>query len=290
MTVTRPRSGPAGTTAAISLTPTRSTFAASRSALWALVLRDLVVLRKHFAEFVVRTIIQPFLLVFVFLYVFPTIGQGIGGGHGPVSESAFATVLVAGVVGISIMFQGIQAVALQLSSEFGYTREIEDRVLAPLPVWAVAMEKIVSGALQALIAGAIVFPLAAVVPATAVHLHVNWLTLLAVSPLAALTGATLGLALGTRVRPEQVPLMFSVIVIPITFLGATYYPWARLTPIPWLKWAVLVNPLVYMSEGFRMALTPVAHMPGPAVYAALVGFVAVLGWLGIDGFRRRVLA
>jgi hypothetical protein len=31
-------------------------------------------------------------------------------------------------------------------------------------------------------------------------------------------------------------------------------------------------------------------MPGPAVYAALVGFVLVLGWLGIDGFRKRVLA
>src|SRR5579864_9599995 len=88
---------------AISLTPTRSTFAASRAALWALILRDLVVLRKHFAEFVIRTLIQPFLLAFVFLYVFPTIGQGIGGGHGPASESAFATVLVAGVVGISIM-------------------------------------------------------------------------------------------------------------------------------------------------------------------------------------------
>ena len=85
--------------------------------------------------------------------------------------------------------------------------------------------------------------------------------------------------------------MFSVIVIPITFLGATYYPWASAsTPIAWLKWAVLVNPLVYMSEGFRMALTPVPHMPGPAVYAALLGFVVVLGWLGIDGFKRRVLA
>jgi hypothetical protein len=38
-----------------------------------------------------------------------------------------------------------------------------------------------------------------------------------------------------------------------------------------------------------MALTPVAHMPGPAVYAALAGFVVVLGWLGIDGFRKRGL-
>ena len=44
--------------------------------------------------------------------------------------------LVAGVVGLAIIFQGIQAVALPLVQEFGYTREIEDRVLAPLPVAA----------------------------------------------------------------------------------------------------------------------------------------------------------
>ena len=31
------------------------------------------------------------------------------------------------------MFQGIQAVAMPLSTEFGYTREIEDRVQAPVP-------------------------------------------------------------------------------------------------------------------------------------------------------------
>src|SRR5579862_8332959 len=166
MTATRPRAEPA-----ISLTPTRSTFAASRAALWALVLRDLTVLRKHFAEFVVRTIIQPFLLVFVFLYVFPTIGQGIGGGagagggRGSISESAFATVLVAGVVGISIMFQGIQAVALPMSTEFGYTREIEDRVQAPCPISLVAIAKILSGSVQGILAALIVFPIAAVVHA-----------------------------------------------------------------------------------------------------------------------------
>ena len=48
--------------------------------------------------------------------------RGIGGGGGSAGESAFATVLVAGVVGLSIMFQGIQAVALPMVQEFGYTR------------------------------------------------------------------------------------------------------------------------------------------------------------------------
>ena len=107
--------------------PVRSVSSASRAALGALLLRDFVVLRKHLWEFVLRTIIQPFLLCFVFLYVFPKIGQGIG-GHGSVDESAFATILVPGVVGISVMFQGVQSIALTMAQEFGFTREIEDRV------------------------------------------------------------------------------------------------------------------------------------------------------------------
>ena len=46
--------------------PTRTVAAASWTALGALLLRDLVVLRKHVWEFVLRTVIQPFLLCFVF--------------------------------------------------------------------------------------------------------------------------------------------------------------------------------------------------------------------------------
>ncbi len=121
-------------------------------------------------------LIQPFLLVFVFLYVFPTIGQGIGGGgHGSnaTTESDFATVLVPGVVAISIMFQGIQAVALQMSTEFGYTREIEDRVQAPCPIWLVAIAKVLSGAVQGILAAVIVFPIAAVIHAPGVHAHLS---------------------------------------------------------------------------------------------------------------------
>ena len=108
-------------------------------------------LRKNLKEFIPRTILQPLLLVFVFTYVFPKIGQGVGGGGA--AAATFSSVLVAGVVATAILFQGIQAVALPLVQEFGYTREIEDRVLAPLPVKMVGFEKIVAGALQCLVAG-----------------------------------------------------------------------------------------------------------------------------------------
>ena len=194
----------------------RTAFRASRSAFGALLLRDLTVLRKNLNEFIPRTIIQPLLLVFVFLYVFPQIGQGIGGGRAG-GESAFATVLVAGVVGISIMFQGIQAVAMTLSQEFGYTREIEDRVQAPCPVWLVAVAKVVSGAAQGVLAASIVFPIAAVVHARGVeaHLTVNWLILLTVLPPACVAFASLGLFLGTKFEPRNLGLMFGFVVLPI---------------------------------------------------------------------------
>jgi ABC-2 type transport system permease protein len=123
-----------------------------------------------------------------------------------------------------------------------------------------------------------------------VHLNIRWIELVTFLPLATLVGASLGLTIGTRAEPRQVPLVFSVIVLPITFLGATYYTWSSLTPIPWLKWLVTLNPLVYMSESFRTALTPqYPHMPVLAIYAALIFFVGALGTFGVRGFSKRVL-
>jgi ABC-2 type transport system permease protein len=278
----------ASTTAVPSaLVPSRKPVRAALVAFGSLILRDLVVLRKTLKEFIPRTILQPFLLVFVFTYVFPKIGQGVGG---TAQASTFSTVLVAGVVGLAILFQGIQSVSLPMVQEFGYTREIEDRVLAPMPVWLVAIQKAMWGALSGLISALIVFPIAAVVPATAVHLHINWLILITLVPLACYTCGALGLTFGTRFDPRTVPLLFGIIVIPITFLGCVYYSWSSLEAIRWLQIAVLVNPLVYISEGFRAALTDASHMSLWAVYGALIGFAALFTWLGITGFKRRVLS
>jgi ABC-2 type transport system permease protein len=299
--------------------PLRSPLAASWIALGALVRRDLVVLKKNLIEFVARTLIQPFLLVFVFLYVFPSIGQGIGGGSAAphlaggaaetaaaiaqaaarsrTAESAFATVLVPGVVAISIMFQGIQAVALQLSQEFGFTREIEDRVQAPCPIWLVAMSKVLSGAVQGLLSAVIVLPIAALVHARGVeaHLHYHWAIILTLIPLACIAMSSLGLLLGTKFEPRNIGLMFGFIVLPLTFLGGTYYQWTRLQPVKvggfhWLQTLVLANPLIYITEGMRSAFTGATHMHLYVIYPVLAGFCGLFLTLGLRNFRRRVLS
>jgi ABC-2 type transport system permease protein len=276
--------------------PVRSVANASRSALAALIQRDLLVLRKHIGEFVTRTLVQPFLLVFVFLYVFPSIGQAVGGA-GKAGSSAFATVLVPGVVGISIMFQGIQAVAVPLAQEFGFTREIEDRVQAPCPIWLVALSKVLSGAVQGVLAAVIVFPIAAVVhaPGVEAHLTVTWWIVLTLIPLTCIGMAALGLVLGTTFEPRNIGLMFGFVVLPITFLGGTYYEWTRLAPITvggfhWLQTLVLINPLIYVNEGLRAGLTTAPHMHLYVIYPVVLGFCALFITLGIRKFRGRVLS
>ncbi|WP_213804839.1 ABC transporter permease [Granulicella sp. dw_53] len=257
-----------------------------------LFLRDLYVLRRELFPFIIRVCMNPLLFLFVFTFIMPHMSGGAA--MNPTASMAganFGTVLLPGLMAVAIMFSGIAAVALPLAQEFGVTREIDDRVMCPLPVAAVAIEKMCFSALQSMIAAAVVFPLAYYIPSTPVAAHVtSWPFLLAVLVLASLTSGALGLTIGTSVKPQQIGLIFGVVVMPITFLGCVYYPWAALNHIRWLQIGVLINPIVYMSEGLRAALTPVLpHMPQALIVGMLCVFLALLSWLGIRGFMRRVI-
>jgi ABC-2 type transport system permease protein len=259
------------------------------SAFLGLMLRDFRVLRRELGPFVVRIVMQPLLFLFVFTYVFPHLGQG-----NPMAASGanFATILLPGLMAVAIMFSGIASVALPLSQEFGVTREIDDRVMCPLPVSAVAVEKMCFSALQSILAAMLVIPLAYFIPSVPVKPQVdNWPLLILVLVLSSLVASALGLAIGANIRPQQIGLLFSIVVVPITFLGCVYYPWEYLNHLRWLQMAVLINPIVYMSEGLRAALTPgIAHMPALLIILALLASLTILGGIGIRGFLKRVIS
>jgi ABC-2 type transport system permease protein len=264
----------------------RSSSRLAAAAFKAMLLRDLIVLRKNPGEFLARTIVQPLLLVFVLGYVNPKIGLGPSGGPG---ATRLATTLVAGMLAIVVLFQGIQSIAIPLVREFGYTREIEDRVLAPLPVGFVALEKVTTGALQGLLAAFVVFPVAVLVPAATPDLHIDWPVLLTLAPLAALACSSLGLAFGTTFDPRSVMALFAIMLTPMMFLGCTLYPWSSLGPLRWIQILSLANPLTYVSEGFRAAVTSSDHLSLLVIYPVLAGLTVVLLWLGLRNFHRRVV-
>jgi ABC-2 type transport system permease protein len=266
----------------------------------AMMAREFRVLRRNAPSTFMRAVIQPLLFVFVFAYVFPKIGGGfmLGGGAARAAGAApppvnFATILVPGLMASMLLMQGIFGVTLPLVMEFSWQRTIEDRALAPVPISVLAIQKITAGAIQSFIGACIVFPIVLLVHAAgqAPHVHVtNWFMFALVMVAASTMTASLGMLLGTLVDPRKMQVMFAVILLPATMLGCVYYPWSALHSIRWLQILVLINPMVYMSEGLRAVLTPsLGHMAMWAVLLALVGGTAVFGYLGTRTFRNRVV-
>ena len=249
----------------------------------ALLRRDARVARRELAMFLLRVTMQPLLFVVVFGWLLPKIGF---------MERGYTAALLPGVLGMSLAMAAVQSVSIPMITDFAVTREIEDRLLAPIPIGVVAGEKVAAGVLQALAAALFVLPAARLVmgPVPGLTLaHAG--AALAVLVLGAAAFAALGLWLGTAVAPQHVGTMFSVILVPMIFFGCAYYPWRGLDPVPAVKYAVLANPLVYVAEGLRGTLTPaVPHMPLWVVLAALVALTALFGVLGMRAFERRALA
>jgi ABC-2 type transport system permease protein len=107
--------------------------------------------------------------------------------------------------------------------------------------------------------------------------------------LAGLPSGAVGPAIGTLVSPNS-PDRFLAWRVPVTSLGCVYYPRAVLSPVPWLHILVPVNPVVYVSEGLRAALTEqVQHMAVAAMLIALSAVLALTGYIGIRGFVRRLV-
>jgi len=264
----------------------------------AMMAREFRVLRRNAVSTFTRAVMQPLLFVFVFAYVFPKIGGGFMLGGTSAARAAagsitFATILVPGLMASMLLMQGIMAVTFPLVMEFSWQRTIEDRALAPVPIQVLAIQKIVAGAIQAFLGACIVFPIVLLVhaPGQGPHVHVtNWALFIFILAAASLLTSSLGLLLGTVMDPRKMQMLFAVILLPATMLGCVYYPWAALSHIRWLQMVILINPMVYMSEGLRAVLTPVLpHMPMWAVLLALVGGTAVFGYLGTRTFTKRVL-
>ena len=249
----------------------------------ALLGRDAHVARRNLIPLLLQTFLQPMMFVFIFGRVM------VSSGYMPV---AYKSLLLPGIMAISMVFTGVWAVAMPLIGEFQFTREIEDRLLAPIQISWLAIEKVIFGAIQALFAGLVVIPAAWLLLRPGVDLNLRSpLTFACVTVLVALFSACGGLALGCSIDQNHIGLMFSMVLTPMIFFGCTYYPWSALTHFPILQKIVLVNPLVYASEGLRGTLVPqFPHIPVIAVLVALTSFDLLFLATGLAQFRRKAVS
>jgi ABC-2 type transport system permease protein len=266
---------PAGATPSTTAHP--SAARAFRAILW----RDLFVTGKELWVFLAQVALQPLFMLFIFAKVL--------NAGGFVSDE-YKNLLLPGIVALTAFLTALQTVSFPLIMEFSFTREIEDRLLAPLPTYLVAVEKLTLAIVRGIVSAALMFPIGALVLGGAAF-HTAGLPLLAAGLiLGSWAGAGIGLMLGTLVPPSKISVLFAVILTPLMFTGATQYPWRSLDSMRWFQIVTLVNPLTYLSEAVRGAVLPsVPHIAPWVCLVMMAVSAAVFSAIGIRGFMRRAI-
>jgi len=257
------------------------------NAFFAILRRDMVVTGREFVPFLLQALMQPLFFLFIFGKVLPGIGLAAGN---------FAALMLPGIVALTGMIAAMQGVTLPLVLDLGFAREIDDRLLSPLPIWWVALEKVIFGAMRGAVASSVIFPLGRLILGNGFAVRGDrLLVLVGMVVLTACVGSTIGLLMGTIIKPDQISLMFTLIFTPLLFTGCTYYPWGALINIRWFQVLTLLNPLTYASEGLRYSMVPPIggrNFPTLSPYwilAALGVSVLVMFVAGTRTFRRRVV-
>ncbi len=253
----------------------------------AILQRDLVVTGREFIPFILQALMQPLFFLFIFGKVLPNIGLAAGN---------FASLMLPGIVALAGLMAAMQGVTLPLVLDLGFAREIDDRLLSPLPVWWVALEKVIYGAMRGAVASTVIFPLGRIILGPGFAVRADRIPqLIGMVVLTAFVGSTIGLLMGTLIKPEQIGFMFTLIFTPLIFTGCTYYPWGALYRFRSFQAVTLFNPLTYCSEGLRYAMVPPLHgheLPTLNPYVILIALglsVAVMFGLGTRTFFKRVV-
>jgi ABC-2 type transport system permease protein len=244
--------------------------------------RDIWVTLRTWPTFLAMTLLQPIFFLFVFGRLLPMLQQ---------AQAGYGKLFLPGIIALTTVLTAMQAVSMPMVIEFGFTKEIEDRLLSPLPVWMVAVQKIVFAGIRGLIAGALIVPLGRLILGSGFSISLEyWWLLLIVAVLGSLVGAGLGLTMGTMIQPAQIGLMFSVVLTPMLFTGCIYYPWAMLERLRWFQVVTTLNPITYASEGFRAALVPdQPHMPVWLIIIGLLVYLVLFSYFGMRGFLRKAI-
>ena len=247
----------------------------------AMLARDLFVTGREMWVFLATVVIQPLFILFIFGRVLTQLGYANGD---------YLAVLFPGTVGLTTVLTALQTTIRPLQIEFSVTMEIEDRLLAPLPTWAVALQKTVMGVFNGLIAAALMFPVGLLVLGHIPFRASGVPLLVVILLLASSVGSTLGLFLGTVVPFKYVYVLFTVALTPLMFTGASQYPWPSLAHMRWFQVVTAFNPITYVSEGLRAAmLTGGPHIASWICVTVLSAALLSLAIAGARSFRRRAI-
>ncbi len=199
-------------------------------------------------------------------------GSGISGNY-----DNYLEFILPGMVALSSMTVSFAGTTFSICGDRLFTKTFEELLLTPINPLALYIGKMLAGVVRGLMTSGSVILIALLLSGNWNFLNPLFLLLVALN---CAVFAGLGVIVGLSVRSlESVGLYNNFIIIPMSFLGATFFDPATLPAA--LKVLVYLLPLTYASIGLRAAAhLPLSQFPWYSIPILLVVAIALALWGG----------
>lgn len=230
-------------------------------------------LRVRVAQIATSGLISPLVYILAF-------GLGLGNSIKPGAGISgnyhnYLEFILPGMVALSSMTVSFVGTTFSICGDRLFTKSFEELLLVPIHPLALHIGKMLAGVMRGLLTSFGVIVIALLFTGNWRFLHPLFLLLLVLS-CAVFSG--LGVIVGLNVRSlEAVGLYNNFIIIPMSFLGATFFDPATLPAA--LKFVVYLLPLTYATVGMRAAAyLPLSQFPWYSIPILLVMAIALSLW------------
>ncbi len=230
-----------------------------------------------------QSIVSPVISTSLYFVVF---GAAIGSRMTEIQGVSYGAFIVPGLIMLSLLTESIS------NASFGiyfpkFTGTIYELLSAPVSPIEIVLSYVGAAASKSIILGLIILATAGLFVPLEIA-HPLWMLLFLV--LTAVTFSLFGFIIGIWADGfEKLQLVPMLIVMPLTFLGGSFYTIDMLPPF-WQK-ATLFNPVVYLISGFRWSFYDIADVSVGISLAMTLAFLglclALVWWIFKTGYRLK---
>jgi len=215
---------------------------------------------------IVATIVQPLFFLFI-------LGFGLMGASFPGMQGNYIHFLAPGIVTMAIMFSSMfTGVSVLWDKQFGFLQEV---LVAPISRLAIIIGRTIGGATTALIQGFIILAIALTL-GVSIGSFSGFIITIMMMVLISFTSVGFGLIVASKMEDfHGFQLIMNLIILPLFFLSSAFFPITDSLPF-WLKTVSFANPLLYMVDGVRGAMTGMNSLLPPLVDLGIIFLVCVV--------------
>jgi ABC-2 type transport system permease protein len=231
----------------------------------------------------VQTLVTPVITTSLYFVVF---GAAIGSRMTAMSGVGYGAFIVPGLIMLALFTESLS------NASFGiffpkFVGTIYEILSAPVSALEIVLAYVGAAASKSIVLGLVILITASMF----VHLRILHPFLMAgFLIMTALNFSLFGFILGLWAKGwEQLQLIPTLIVTPLTFLGGAFYSISMLPPA-WRTFS-LFNPIVYLISGFRWCFYGTADVSIAVSFGMTIAFfcacLAVIGWIFKTGYRLK---